>query len=137
MLKYFEVRNLIVRDKNRINAGSRYRFKHELIIFATAGKSKRTFSKNEPDIWKVRKVAPTNNRNHPSEKPVELLERMILNSSNEGDTVLDCFAGSGSTGVACVNTNRQFIGFETEKKYFDIAEKRIAEALAKKQQELF
>ena len=95
------------------------------------------YLKTEPDIWKARKVAPTNNRNHPSEKPVELLERMILNSSNEGDMVLDCFTGSGSTGVACVNTNRKFIGFELEKKYYDIAEKRIAEALAKKQQGLF
>ena len=137
ILKYFEVRNLIVWDKDWINAGCWYRFRYELIIFCTKGKSERSFSKSEPDIWKVRKIAPTNNRNHPSEKPVELCEKMILNSSKEGDTVLDCFMGSGSTGVACVENNRNFIGCEIDEKYFNIAEKRISEALALKQQELF
>ena len=136
MLEYFEVRNLIVWDKDWINASCWYRFKYELIIFATKGKSQRQFSSATPDIWKFRKVAPTDKRNHPSEKPVELLEKMILDGSKEGDTVLDCFAGSGSTGVAAMNTGRKFIGFETEKKFFDIAEKRISEALALKQQEL-
>jgi len=65
---------------------------------------------------------------HPSQKPTMMLERMILLSSNEGDVVLDPFMGSGSTGVACVRTDRNFIGIEQDKKFFEIAQKRIQEA---------
>lgn len=66
-----------------------------------------------------------NNLYHPTEKPVDLLEYLIRTYSNEGDTVLDFTMGSGSTGVACNNTNRNFIGIENEEKYFDIAKKRM------------
>lgn len=62
---------------------------------------------------------------HPTEKPVELCEWLIKTYTNEGDTVLDNCMGSGSTGVACVNTNRNFIGIELDEKYFKIAEERI------------
>lgn len=65
---------------------------------------------------------------HITPKPVDMLENILRHSSNEGDTVLDCFMGSGSTGVACMNTNRNFIGIELDTDYFKIAEKRIAEA---------
>ena len=66
---------------------------------------------------------------HPTQKPVALLEYLIKTYTNEGDTVLDNCMGSGSTGVACVNTNRNFIGYELNEKYFEIAEKRINEAM--------
>ena len=69
---------------------------------------------------------------HPTEKPVGLMERLILASSNQGDTVLDVCMGSGTTGVACANTGRNFIGIEREKEYYHIARKRIAEAYNKK-----
>lgn len=62
---------------------------------------------------------------HPTQKPVLLLEDLIKTFSNEGDTVVDLTMGSGSTGVACVNTNRNFIGIEMDDKYFEIAEERI------------
>ena len=65
---------------------------------------------------------------HITPKPVDLLEYIIKTSSNEGDIVLDCFMGSGSTGVACINTNRKFIGIELDNNYFDIAKQRIEEA---------
>ena len=68
------------------------------------------------------------NTEHPTQKPEGLYERMILASSNEGDTILDNCMGSGSTGVACMNTGRKFIGIEKEEKYFKIAEERIKEA---------
>ena len=80
---------------------------------------------------------PNARRLHPTQKPVPLLEYLIKTYMNEGETVLDATMGSGSTGVACVNTNRKFIGFELDEKYFKTAERRIAEALAKKRQELF
>ena len=67
-------------------------------------------------------------RVHPAQKPVELLEYLVKTYSNEGETVLDNCMGSGSTGVACMNTGRKFIGIELDKGYFDIAERRIADA---------
>lgn len=66
---------------------------------------------------------------HPTQKPVALLEYMIKTYTNEGETVLDFTMGSGSTGVAAINTNRKFIGIEKEAKYFDIAKNRIEGAL--------
>lgn len=65
---------------------------------------------------------------HPTQKPVALCEYLIKTYTNAGETVLDNCMGSGSTGVACVNTNRNFIGMELDEKYFEIASKRIAEA---------
>lgn len=65
---------------------------------------------------------------HPTQKPVALLEYLIKTYTREGETVLDNCMGSGSTGCACVNTNRNFIGIELDKKYFEIAKERIAEA---------
>lgn len=64
---------------------------------------------------------------HPAEKQVDLLKRFVRVSSKENDTILDTFMGSGSTGVACKELNRNFIGMEIEDKYFDIAKKRIEE----------
>ena len=64
-------------------------------------------------------------RFHPTQKPQKLLERIILASSNEGDIVLDPFMGSGSTGVACKNLNRQFIGIELDEKYYNVSFDRI------------
>jgi DNA modification methylase len=66
---------------------------------------------------------------HPTQKPVALLEYLIKTYTNEGDTVLDFTMGSGSTGVACKNTNRNFIGIEMDKNYFDIAKNRIETTL--------
>lgn len=67
---------------------------------------------------------------HPTQKPVALLEYLIRTYTNEGDVVLDNCMGSGSTGIACVNTNRNFIGMELDQKYFEIAEKRIYERVS-------
>jgi site-specific DNA-methyltransferase (adenine-specific) len=69
---------------------------------------------------------------HPTQKPLLLLEYLIKTYSNEKDVVLDFTMGSGTTGVACVNTNRQFIGIELDKEYFDIAQQRIQEAADEK-----
>ena len=69
---------------------------------------------------------------HPTQKPIALMEYLIKTYSNEGDVVLDFTLGSGTTGVACVNTNRKFIGIEKDEGYFKIAEDRINEALKSK-----
>ena len=65
--------------------------------------------------------------NHPTIKPLDIIQNLITNSSNEGDIILDPFLGSGTTAVACVNTNRHYIGFELDKGYYDIACKRLDE----------
>ncbi|EAX1056349.1 site-specific DNA-methyltransferase [Salmonella enterica] len=78
--------------------------------------------RHKPNILKY---ARDREKYHPTQKPVALLEDLIQTYSNPGDTVLDFTMGSGSTGVACVNTGRRFIGIEKEQKYFDIAAARI------------
>ena len=69
---------------------------------------------------------------HPTIKPLELIEYHIENSSKEGDLILDCFAGSGTTLVGAINKNRRYIGFEIDKNYYEIAKKRIEEAVLKR-----
>jgi len=70
---------------------------------------------------------------HPAVFPIQLAQDHILSWSNEGDTVLDPFIGSGTTAIACINTNRNYIGFELDKHYCDIANERIQKALAEKE----
>ncbi|HHU59471.1 TPA: site-specific DNA-methyltransferase, partial [bacterium] len=69
---------------------------------------------------------------HPAQKPVLLLEDLIKTFSNEGDLVVDLTMGSGSTGIACINTNRKFIGIELDENYFNIAEQRINDYISEK-----
>ena len=71
---------------------------------------------------------------HPAQKPIPLLEYLIKTYTNEGNTVLDNCMGSGSTGVACVNTNRNFIGMELDEHYFEVAQNRIYDTVKNKEQ---
>ena len=102
-----------------------YAPKYEMIIFAHKGRRLLNGFRYADII----KANITGNKFHPTEKPVGILEMFIKNSSDENAVVFDGFMGSGSTGVACVNTNRRFIGIELDKGYFEIAKKRIATAL--------
>ena len=81
--------------------------------------------------------ANNSNRLHPTQKPVTLLEYLIRTYTIEGEVVLDNTMGSGSTGVACINTKRKFIGIEKDEKYFAIAESRIKAAAELQDQMLF
>ena len=94
-----------------------------------ASEKKRKFYKQEYTNYpkSILKFSRPSKPMHPTQKPVPLLEYLIKTYSNEGETVLDNCMGSGSTGVACVNTNRNFIGIELDKGYFDIAKNRIEE----------
>ena len=79
------------------------------------------------DVWDIPAI-PHNSKekvDHPTQKPIRLIERAISLFSNENDVVLDNCMGSGTTGVACIHTKRNFIGIEKEEKYFEIAKKRI------------
>ena len=75
-------------------------------------------------------------RNHSTEKPIDLCEYLIKTYTNEGELVLDACMGSGTTAVACVNTGRHFVGFETDKNYFETAQRRIGEAREAKRKEI-
>ena len=94
------------------------------------GKIYESFKNFPSDILKFDNVI---NTLHPTQKPVDLLEYLIKTYSNETETVLDFTMGSGSTGVACKLTNRNFIGIELDDKYFDIAKKRIENDYTKEQ----
>ena len=86
--------------------------------------------KNPSSIIEVNSLRPNSKEfvKHPTQKPVALLEYLIKTYTNEGETVLDFTMGSGSTGVACLNTNRNFIGIELDQKYYNIAKTRLQEA---------
>ena len=81
-----------------------------------------------PKTIQVFSSEPNNQKQHPTQKPVALMEYLIKTYTNPGDTVLDNCMGSGTTGVACVNTGRNFIGIEKDANYFAIAQGRISAA---------
>ena len=124
------VRNMLVWDKLQMGMGMPWRNQHELIAFGkrTAGNIRSGKCGN------VIKCKRSGNVNHPTEKPVELIKQILLNCP--ADTILDPFMGSGSVGVACVQTGRSFIGIEIDPTYYAIAEKRIQEAQAQPRLEM-
>lgn len=86
--------------------------------------------KHPRSIIKIKAVHCNEGQHHPTQKPVALLEYLIKTYTNEGETILDNCIGSGTTAVAAIRTKRNFIGFELQKEYFDIANKRIANEMA-------
>jgi site-specific DNA-methyltransferase (adenine-specific) len=64
---------------------------------------------------------------HPTQKPISLLDRLILAATDEGDLVLDAFNGSGTTGVSCIRTDREYIGIEIDKEFIELSKKRFSE----------
>lgn len=145
IMRFFEERKLSVTLLvwNKTNpaplCNGKYVSDLEFIVYVR-GKG-ATFNNKTPFDYKKKLyssgVMPSKNRLHPAQKPVELLEQYIQLHSNLNDVVLDPFMGSGSTGLACVNNGRNFIGYELEQKYFDIAAERIEQAKTAKQMGLF
>ena len=123
------VRNRITWDKIS-GAGCYYSFTHEDIIFCTNNNKLYKRKKKGQNIWRMPAFCSgakkTNgSKVHPTQKPLELIERLILSATEEGETVLDAFAGSGTTALACQQLNRKFVGFEIQEKYYDIALTRL------------
>lgn len=121
------VKSLIWEKGNKI-CGRYYMGCYEYILLLRKGGDKPINNCSTPDILKVpiHKLKNKDGSNiHDTEKPVELMKILIENSSSIGEKVLDTFMGSGSTGVACINTNRKFIGIELDENYFNIAKERI------------
>lgn len=122
----FKYKNTIVWVKNSHTAGdlqAGYGQKYELIVYLNKGRAKMN-GKRLTDVWEFDRVAGKQQM-HQNQKPVPLLEQILSKHSSLGDIVLDPFMGSGSTGVACKNLNRNFIGIELDENYFNIAKKRI------------
>ncbi len=123
------VRNLICWDKIA-GPGSFYSFAHEFIIFGTyQSKTKAGVGSN---VWRMQAFSSgakkTNGlKMHPTQKPVEIIQKMIEDSTEPGGVVLDTFMGSGTTAVACLRTGRNYIGFELDESYHYLAQSRIAE----------
>jgi DNA modification methylase len=124
----FEIRCQIIWAKNTFAWGfGRYKFQHEPIFYChVAGQSDAWYGdKSQSTLWQEKK--PAANRLHPTMKPVELIERALLNSSKGGDCVLDLFGGSGSTLIACERRNRNARLMELDPKYTDVIVKRWQE----------
>lgn len=127
--KRFKIKNIIIWEKNNTSMGDlkgSYAPKYEMVIFAHKGRRVLNGFRY-PDVLTAKR---TGNKLHPTQKPIELLEIFVNSSSNDGETVLDPFMGSGSTGVACVNTGRNFIGIELDPIYFQTAQERINKAVS-------
>jgi len=133
IVQKMRVSNCIVWDYEWIKAGSHYRFSHEFIIYGQKlDGQKRKFNASERDVWRI---APMNftrdDKLHQQEKPIELIKKMIENSSKENDLILDPFLGSGTTAVACKQLGRRFIGIEINPDYCKIAEQRLSQECMK------
>jgi site-specific DNA-methyltransferase (adenine-specific) len=116
---------LLIWDKGRIGMGREFRKSHELIIHAWQGKTPIYGDGiGRADIIKCDPLS-SEGRTHPAEKPVALVTELLAVCD---DVICDPFMGSGTTGVACIQLGRKFIGIEIEPKYFDIACRRIEEA---------
>ena len=121
------VKNILVWNKDWFGMGNNYRPNYELILLLCKTNVK-TKSKNKSNILTYRRLSPQKMK-HSCEKPIPLLEDLILELSDENNIILDCFMGSGSTGEACLCNNRKFIGVEIDEKYFNIAKDRIEKCL--------
>lgn len=121
------IKSLIWVKDNKI-MGQFYMSQFEYILFFRKGEGRKINNCGTSDVlyFPNKKLKDENGENlHDTEKPVELMKVLVENSSKKNDLVMDPFMGIGSTGIACKELNRNFIGCEIDKKYFDIAESRI------------
>ena len=131
VLNYYPIKQERAQSgKSRIEAGYKYNSKKggDFIGNINRTVTDQDYDKNlkfPEDIQTFNNRAKGDRGYHPTQKPIKLLEYLIKTYTKENETVLDFTMGSGSTGVACKNTNRDFVGIELEKEYFDIAKERI------------
>lgn len=121
----FKLHNVISMIKDTKMPNRWYLKYTEIVLFFRKGKAVPINDMTSRDYEFVTMPTQKNGKLHISQKPLCFIEKLIANSSHEGYTVLDLFMGSGTTGVACVNLNRSFIGIELDENYFNIAKDRI------------
>ena len=122
----FEKTNPMPRNRDR-----RYISDTEYAVWFTTPKAKWVFNRQMDSYQRPKFVSCVERGYHPTQKPVSVMEDIIKIHTTECMTILDPFAGSGTTGVACINTNRNFIGIELNKEYFDVAKERINNKIRK------
>lgn len=127
----FEIQNVLVWDKEQMGLGGtvpiNYRTRYELVIFATL-EDPRLLEDRGADVFRHPR-ADTSNLTHPTQKPVGLVAQFLEHSTENGHTVLDPFMGSGTTAVAAIQNDRDYVGFEVDaENYRDVIERRIGEA---------
>lgn len=122
----FKLHNILIWEKNNATPNNWYMKNCEFILFFRKGNAKPINNPSTKQLIKINNLI--GDKVHPTQKPIELMELLINNSTNEGNLVLDPFMGSGTTGVACKRTNRKFYGIEIDKKYYNIAKERIENA---------
>jgi site-specific DNA-methyltransferase (adenine-specific) len=125
---------MLVWDKSHFGMGMYFRNQHELVMHFTNGRGKEAARHDVGNVLRVPRVMGDDSE-HLTQKPVELLERLLSVVTTPTDVVFDPFMGSGSTGVACSGLGRPFVGIEVEPRYFDIACRRIEDA--QRQERLF
>lgn len=121
----FKLHNILIWKKNNVTPSQYYMKNAEYILFIRKGKAKYINNIGTKTVLEVNNIR---NKQHPTEKPIELMRILIENSSNVGDVVLDPFVGAGSTALASIETKRNFIALEIDEEYVAIANKRIADA---------
>lgn len=121
----WRLRNLVVWDKGHFGAGTGFRPRHELIIHL-ARRSPKFHSASMGNV--ISRPRVRKDRQHPTQKPVPLINDLLSVVAPPDGTICDPFMGSGTTGVACVGSGRRFIGIEVDPEYFDVACRRIDEA---------
>lgn len=120
----FKLHNLLIWEKNNVTPNGWYMKNCEYVLFLRKGRAVTINHVGSKTVHKFNNILGKNKR-HPTEKPVDLMRFYIENSSAEGDIVFDPFMGSGTTGVAAKELNRDFIGCEIDTYYFNIACERI------------
>lgn len=121
----FKYQNLLVWDKGNVTPNRYYMNRCEFIMMFRKGKARSINNMGCSTLLTVPNII--GRKQHPTEKPVDLMKILIENSSNEGEIVIDPFAGAGSTLVAASLLNRHYIGFELDETYFNIAQNRLDE----------
>lgn len=119
----FEFQNILIWNKGNATPNRYYLNAYEMILMLRKGKARNINKMGTKNILDIKNIR--GNKLHPTEKPVELMKILIENSSNENEIVLDPFMGAGSTGLACKELNRKFIGYEIDEKYYNVAKERI------------
>ena len=119
----FKLLNILTWKKNNCTPNKYYMKNLEFIVLLRKGRAKNINNMGNKQCIEVSNII--GNKKHPSEKPIELMEKFILNSSDKNDIVLDLFIGSGTTAIACVNTDRNYIGIEKDEQYFNVAINRV------------
>jgi len=121
----FTQKAMLVWNKNYFGLGTYYRTKHEIILFGVKGQKINIWNAkhNEMDVWDINREKVFNYK-HPTQKPVELAERAMKNSTNLKNIILDLFGGSGSTLIAAERLKRQAFLMELDPKYCDVIVKR-------------